>query len=233
MTDLAPRICPRHETEFQPTRANQVFCSTACKDAAHKEERELGKLLISAGVITRAQLRAFWEVVNAADDPHYPGRAFGRPAPVYGGETARKERPMIPTEQALHAVMESITQATRSQRADYHLTLGEAIERLKGLSGRELVRFDFVDAGPGKTHSYRGYYDDLAFAITADTVIASDFLKACEAALGATFEGYKGGDYVMDEKTPLWAAEWGNLGPAIMDMEVRQDIVMLITKDVR
>ena len=68
MTEKAPlpdRICPRHETTFTPRHPNQVFCSPECKIAAHKEEKELGRILIEAGLITRAQLRALHEALGA------------------------------------------------------------------------------------------------------------------------------------------------------------------------
>lgn len=60
-----PRICPRHETRFTPVRHNQIFCTPACKNAAHSEMTQFGKLMIDAGYLTRAQLRAVFRAVGA------------------------------------------------------------------------------------------------------------------------------------------------------------------------
>ena len=37
------------------------------------------------------------------------------------------------------------------------------------------------------------------------------FLRASEA-LGAAFDGYKGGHFVMMSFTPVWVANWGRVG---------------------
>lgn len=59
-------------------------------------------------------------------------------------------------------------------------------------------------------HSYRGYYSDLAFEHGETTV--ADLLKCCRKAIGSTFVGYKGGEYVMDEHTSVYVAEYGCCG---------------------
>ena len=61
-------ICPRHERPFVPRRSNQEYCSTECKNAAHREAKGLGDLFIRAGIITRAQLRALYEALDAVGD---------------------------------------------------------------------------------------------------------------------------------------------------------------------
>ena len=65
---LPDRICPRHGTPFTPRRANQEFCSPECKNAAHREAKGFGDLLIRAGIITRAQLRVLYEALDAVGD---------------------------------------------------------------------------------------------------------------------------------------------------------------------
>lgn len=57
--------CPRCETPFTPKRQNQLFCTPACKDAAHSEARRFGTLLIEAGYLTYAQLRAVFAAISA------------------------------------------------------------------------------------------------------------------------------------------------------------------------
>lgn len=86
------------------------------------------------------------------------------------------------------------------------MTLDEVIETLK--------RFpkDFVfERGFERPHSYRGYYDQLAFE-PAENVRAALMLQLAERALGQTFEGYKGGSYVMDGGVDCHLAHYGSCG---------------------
>ena len=76
------------------------------------------------------------------------------------------------------------------------------------------VRFDFCGLVPTSARSYRGYYDHLAFGWcdsderdSLDTV--GKLRSNVSDAMGRTFEGYKGGDFVMHRGTPLWVAEYG------------------------
>lgn len=63
-------------------------------------------------------------------------------------------------------------------------------------------------------HSYRGYYDELAFEPAADVTVAS-MLAAAKSALGSTYHGWKGGEYVMHGWTDCWLAEEGRAGEGI------------------
>lgn len=91
-----------------------------------------------------------------------------------------------------------------------HLTLGELIERLRA----EPNQAKRVKLGLAEPHSYRGDYHDLAFEPTANTTVA-EMLTAAEAALGATYQGYKGGDFTMREYTDTWLANYGECGETI------------------
>jgi hypothetical protein len=80
------------------------------------------------------------------------------------------------------------------------MILGKLIEELKKHDPNVVVKHGFTNP-----HSYRGYYDHLAFEPASNVSVA--FMIACaESALGATYEGWKGGEYVMDEDTPCWLA---------------------------
>jgi hypothetical protein len=118
--------------------------------------------------------------------------------------------------------------ALRDSRSDYHVTLSQMIALAKSATG--VVRFT-DGGGPGEEESYRGYYSDLSFNL-GDEIPAVDFLKQCEAALGATYSGYKGGDYQMHEDTSLWRAEYGNTGEAIIDAEIVDGDLVLRCKRV-
>lgn len=67
--------------------------------------------------------------------------------------------------------------------------------------------------------SYRGYYSDLALDFTTkydaddftDIDTVGELLKEAKACIGKTFTGYKGGDFTMDETTPLWVSDYGRV----------------------
>jgi len=127
-----------------------------------------------------------------------------------------------------------MSDAARHVRADYHLTLGQAIDTLRKLPNDTLVQFDWNELSPSSPDSYRGYYADLAFTWTENSVTVGAFLAECQRALGHTYEGYKGGAYYMDLNTPLWASPYGTTigARAIMAITQANGIVVLTTRDV-
>lgn len=92
------------------------------------------------------------------------------------------------------------------------MTLGDLIKALEKADPERVVPFGF--SGP---HSYRGIYADLAFEPAFDVTIAH-MLQAARSALGKTFTGYKGGEFLMDEDTDCWIAEYGHTGEYIGDL---------------
>lgn len=78
------------------------------------------------------------------------------------------------------------------------LELAELIERLRTENPAKRVRLGFTHP-----HSYRGYYEDLAFE-TCESITIGEMLTATETALNTTYEGWKGGDYTMDAHTDCW-----------------------------
>jgi hypothetical protein len=89
------------------------------------------------------------------------------------------------------------------------MTLGELIAALAAAPAGKAVAHGF-----GNPHSYRGYYDEVAFE-PARNITVGDMLAAARSALGATFQGWKGGDYVMKEYTDCWLATEGDCGETI------------------
>jgi hypothetical protein len=94
------------------------------------------------------------------------------------------------------------------------MTLGAMIDALKTARQDEMIRYDFGWLIPVKPDSYFGFYDHLAFGFAENhnpSTLArvGDLLAACHYANGAVFQGYKGGSYVMNRSTPLWAANRG------------------------
>lgn len=63
-------------------------------------------------------------------------------------------------------------------------------------------------------HSYRGDYSDLGVEPVAG-VSVGDMVETLEAALGCTFEGWKGGSYTMQDYSYVHIAAEGNVGDRI------------------
>lgn len=71
-----------------------------------------------------------------------------------------------------------------------------------------------VKLGFSRPHSYRGYYEDLAFAPTEYVTIQA-MLNDAKSALGQTFFGWKGGEFAMSEYSRVWLAERGDTGETL------------------
>jgi hypothetical protein len=94
--------------------------------------------------------------------------------------------------------------------------LGQMIDACEALvdgrDGTEVV-FDFCGAGPTGINSWRGSYAELAISYEIDCGMSlGKFLTMLKGANGATFDGYKGGEYRMDRGTPVWVANWSRSG---------------------
>ena len=87
------------------------------------------------------------------------------------------------------------------------LTLGELIDELRRVDPEQVCAEGF-----GSAHSYRGDYSLLAFT-PATNVKVGAMLAEAEKAVGQTFCGWKGGDYVMDRETILHLAKNGECPP--------------------
>lgn len=110
----------------------------------------------------------------------------------------------------LQALIDGLSAHWQQERAEKQLTLGELIETLAAMpEGTEIE-------GLGDLRSYRGYYCDLAFEPEPGKRPVAEILEVCRSAMGRVFVGYKGGEYVMGAKTPLWLAPYGSSGVEIM-----------------
>lgn len=75
-------------------------------------------------------------------------------------------------------------------------------------------------------HSFRGYYHDIAFE-PARNITIGRMLEAARSALGATYQGWKGGDFVMGPNSDCWIAEEGRdsdnkIGPLLLHLLLSQ-----------
>lgn len=99
-------------------------------------------------------------------------------------------------------------------RADVHLdqngphpmTLDDLLTQL-GEADQALV----LPHAFNNPHSYRGYYDELAFE-PAENITVGDVAAAAWSAMDETFTGYKGGEFTMTGDTTCWMAYEGSSG---------------------
>lgn len=123
----------------------------------------------------------------------------------------------------MQALMESMNATEQKRRAESgQLTLGSLINALERTSA------DLTVKGFGELHSYRGYYSDLAFTPATSRITAGELLERCKAAMGRVFQGYKGGDFLMGENTPLWISDYGTAsGMRLMGIRADEDLVII------
>lgn len=101
-----------------------------------------------------------------------------------------------------------------------HLSLGALITRLEAEDSDKLVALGF-----DSPHSYRGYYEDLAFVAVPNAYVGN-MLVAARWANGRTFGGWKGGDFTMSEYTSCWLVEEAgttgeSLGAVLLEFMLR------------
>lgn len=84
---------------------------------------------------------------------------------------------------------------------------------------------------PANAASYRGDYSELAFGFKSEPTTVQELLDVASAALGAVFEGYKGGQYYMGKNTRVWASAWGYYsGLQIVGLRENKDSVTILTQ---
>jgi len=107
---------------------------------------------------------------------------------------------------------------TQDNSKPKQITLGEMISLLSKMPPRKKVRALTLP------HSYRGFYEHLAFewmptSQGASFISAKEVLSLAKKALGKTFQGYKGGEYKMTADTPVWLAMEGCEGEMLYGLD--------------
>lgn len=126
---------------------------------------------------------------------------------------------------------DAISESARLERGKYQMTLGNAIKLLASFDQESEIIFDYGQY-PGSAYSYRGYYSDLSIEPSHEKKIIKDFFDTLKESVGKTFIGYKGGEFIMKDDTPLWTAEYGTTGKAIMDFIDIDGKVIIKTKEI-
>ena len=105
------------------------------------------------------------------------------------------------------------------------LTLGEIIKELEKCGtiykgkDKKTIEFDFGSAIPTTLDSWRGSYSELALGYELsgydgdadyENITVEKLLENLKSAIGKEFTGWKGGEFIMDEDTPVWVSNPGN-----------------------
>ena len=92
------------------------------------------------------------------------------------------------------------------------MKLGRLIDLLKKQNQDAVLYIDGpVRLTPTTVASYRGYYDQLAIGVAMDAwpKPVRSLVTELESAVGKTFTGYKGGEFVMTRETAVWFSNYG------------------------
>lgn len=96
-----------------------------------------------------------------------------------------------------------------------NMTLGDLINWLEAQDQNLIVKDGF-----GSPHSDRGSYEELAFDPKPEAKI-SEMLTFAKSADGATFGGWKGGEYKMGRHTSVYIGEYGSCGEEITQIHFK------------
>lgn len=113
------------------------------------------------------------------------------------------------------------------------MTLGQLIIELLLFKKEVPVYYDFVNFCPNKIHSYRGSYDQLALGYSQNNPLTiEELVKLLQKAIGNSFQGYKGGSYLMTKHTQLWVSNHDEASKtAIVAVRSNDEHVFIITEN--
>lgn len=123
-----------------------------------------------------------------------------------------------------------------SHRYAEQLTLGRLIRLLEVEDQQKYIQYDFVNFVPTTLDSYRGYYTDLAIGFKQiddlkHNPTVGSLLADLKSAVGQEYTGWKGGEFTMNESTPLWVDKPGGAsGTAIVGVIGDEYRVILVTR---
>jgi hypothetical protein len=140
-----------------------------------------------------------------------------------------------------------VAQKAERMMTSEQLTLNELILLLSAVQDKSKpLVFDY-GFFPVSIGSWRGIYAHLAiqYAKIEETKLnietVAKWILRLQCCLGAEFEGYKGGTYIMGKQTPIWVANYGETRgfksdeenelwyQAIIGVEEKDDATVLLT----
>ncbi len=136
-------------------------------------------------------------------------------------------------QQFLQDVMEM--QRAEEMKTSPQLTLGKLIAKLEAIEDKSKpVIFDEI-YHPSDIDSWRGSYCELALAYAKEhesmALSTADFLARIIPIAGATLYGYKGGEFLMTEDTPVWVANYGESGGFTYEGDIWSQAVIDVSED--
>lgn len=123
----------------------------------------------------------------------------------------------------IQELFDTISKAAQDTRKDYHVCLGELIDGLRQADPEAPI-------GLHNPHSYRGYYSDLALEPTEAPIKVCQLINQLEEVFGTELTGYKGGEFLMSADTPVWVANYGCTGSALVGFN--PTTVTIFTKEI-
>jgi hypothetical protein len=136
------------------------------------------------------------------------------------------------TDMDIHSLVRRMVDAQLDGQAIQGLRLGAFRDALQAMPDDAQVVYDFGGFAPTTFASYRGFYDDIALGFTDaydETMTADKLARMATETIGQAFHGYKGGEFVMDESSRLWVAEWGRTsGTVITRVEAVSDYLVVL-----
>ncbi len=132
--------------------------------------------------------------------------------------------------------LENAVQAERAEalKTSQQITLGELILKLESVADKNLpVVFDDSRYHPTGIESWRGSYAELAieYAEDGEKLSVDGLLQLLKKAVGSTFFGYKGGEFLMGRRTPVWVANYGKSHGFLQDEDVDTQAVIDVLQD--
>ena len=113
----------------------------------------------------------------------------------------------------IRSLSDLVAEQDRQSRVKYHLTLDSVISFMRLMKGgipvRMLSPFETESYILGSPISFCEYPSDLAFQYRkpgdGEDLTVGEFRDMCKKCIGQKYVGHKGGTFVMDGDTPLWA----------------------------
>lgn len=133
----------------------------------------------------------------------------------------------------LQALFDIYKQA-RKQNAG-NLTIGQMLNKLNEFEGNEKVVFSNEEFFDGTWDSYRGYYEDMYLGSSRSDEGLNTVNELRKTLLNAldrgSMQGYKGGDFSVNNDTLVWFSTYGSTGDMIVDVVKINGQIVVITKE--